>query len=117
MEAAQRLKAEEVAAVTTGNPDVLSQVRDLGTRASRILNDCEVEKDRKHEIAAMREARGLLELQSRLMGQLGPSTAVQVNVGLQSITNAPEYPVLIRVLEHHPEIHAELVAALQEAGL
>jgi hypothetical protein len=116
IEAAQRLKVEEAAAVTTGDPDVLSQVKDLNTRATRLLNECETDKDRKHEIAAMREARGLLDLQGRLMGQIGPSTAVQVNLA-QTITSSPEWPVLMRVLDRHPEIRNELTAALQEAGL
>ena len=117
LDAARRLKAEEVAAVTTGDPDVLTQVRELGTRAGRLLTECENDKDRKHEIAAMREARGLLELQSRLMGQIGPSTAVQVNVGATSLTTTPEWPILMRVLDRNPLIRGELDAALQEAGL
>jgi len=117
LKAAERLKTEEIVAATTGDPDVLTQVKDLGSRASRLLNECEADKDRKHEIAAIREVRGLLELQGRLMGQLGPNAAVQVNVGLQTITTVPEYPILMRVLSRHPEIHAELTAALQEAGL
>jgi hypothetical protein len=29
----------------------------------------------------------------------------------------PEWPILMRVLDHHPEIREELTAALQEAGL
>ncbi|MFA5346928.1 MAG: hypothetical protein WC294_02230 [Methanoregula sp.] len=114
--AAQRLKVEEAAAATTGDPDVLTQVKDLNTRATRILNDCEKDKDRHHEIAAMREARGLLELQSRLMGQIGPSTAVQVNIA-QTLTSSREWPVLMRVLSNHPEIKDELNTALQGAGL
>ena len=117
LKAAERLKAEEIAAITTGDTAVLTQVKDLGSRASRLLTECEQDKDRKHEIAAMREARGLLELQSRLMGQLGPNTAVQVNVGLQTITTAPEYPILMKVLDRHPEIRQELTEALQGAGL
>lgn len=117
IKAADRLKAEEIAVATTGSTDVLGQVRDLGTRASRLLNECETEKDRKHEIATMREARGLLELQARLMGQIGPSTAVQVNVDNRSLTVSPEWPILMKVLERHPEIRQELTEALQEAGL
>lgn len=117
MKAAERLKEEEIALVTTGDTDVIGQVRDLGTRAERILSDCEKDKDRKHEIAAMREARGLLELQARLMGRLGPNTAVQVNVDARSLTTAPEWPILMRVLSRHPEIYQELTAELMEAGL
>ena len=117
LKAAERLKAEEIAAATSGDPDVLSQVKDLNTRAYRLLDECETDNDRRHLIGALRESRGLLELQSRLMGQLGPSAAVQVNVGLQTITMVPEWPILMRVLDHHPEIREELTAALQEAGL
>jgi hypothetical protein len=117
IKAAERLKAEEVAAATTGDTDILSQARDLGTRAARLLTECENDKDRKHEIAAMREARGLLELQGRLMGAFSPDTSVQVNVGLQTITAAPEYPILMKVLDRHPEIRQELTEALQGAGL
>jgi hypothetical protein len=42
---------------------------------------------------------------------------VQVNVGLRTITSAPEWGVLMEVLSRHPEIRQELTAALQGAGL
>ena len=57
-----------------------------------------------------------LELQARLMGRLGPNTAVQVNVDARSLTTAPEWPILMRVLSRHPEIYQELTAELMEAG-
>ena len=93
VKAVQRLKAEEIAASTTGNVDVFGQAKDLGERAKRLLDECQTDKDRKHEIAAMREARGLLELQSRLMGLLGPSTAVQVNTALIQDPNPVTQPL------------------------
>ena len=117
VKAAERVKAEEIAAITTGDTDILSQAKDLGSRAARLLNECENDKDRKHEIAAMREARGLLELQGRLMGAFSPDTAVQVNIDNRSITTSPEWPILMRVLAAHPEIKAELSTAIAEAGL
>jgi hypothetical protein len=116
LEAAKRLKVEKAVAATTGDPDVLTQVKNLNRRATRLLNECETDKDRRHEIAAMREARGLLELQGKLMGAFSPDTAVQVNIA-QVITAAPEWPVLMRVLGNHPEIRDELNQALLEAGL
>ena len=96
IKAVQRLKAEEAAAATTGNTDVLGQVKDLGARAKRLLDECETDKDRKHEIAAMKEARELLELQGRLMGQLGPSTAVQVNTAIIQDLGPPLPPEAAR---------------------
>ena len=117
VKAAERVKAEEVAAITTGDTDILSQAKDLGSRAARLLRECEADKDRKHEIAAMREARGLLELQGRLMGAFSPDTAVQVNIDNRSITTTAEWPVLMRVLNRHPEIRDELTTAIQEAGI
>jgi len=113
LEAAQRLKVEEAAAATTGDPDVLTQVKDLNKRATRILTDCETDKDRHHEIAAMREARGLLELQGKLMGAFSPDPPVQV-----TIINNPQWmairTVILQTLEPFPEAKARLVAALAE---
>jgi len=58
-----------------------------------------------------------LELNARLTGELSPN---QVNVAVlntPSMQQSPEWPIVIRVLDHHPEIKQELTEALQGAGL
>jgi hypothetical protein len=97
--------------------DIVGQVRDLNNRVLRILSDCEGDGDRRNEIAALREAKGLLELQGKLMGNFGPTTAIQINT-MPSLRTAPEWAVVVRVLDkQHPEIKRELDQALSEAGL
>ncbi|MGB8219519.1 MAG: hypothetical protein WCE46_03960 [Methanoregula sp.] len=115
---AKTAERREIGKVASLADDVLEQVKDLNARVSAILAACEADGDRRNAIAAIREARGLLETQGKLMGNFAPQTAaVQVNVGLQTIQTTPEWPVLMVVLSHHPEVHAELTAALTEAGL
>ncbi len=116
--AVQRLKMEEIAATATGDDDVLGQVKGLGLRAKRLLDECQQDRDRKHEIATMKEARELLDLQARLMRLLGPSTAIQINNPVAiSYQKSPDYLIILQVLQRHPEIRQELDEALQEAGL
>ena len=107
----------EIGKVACLADNVLDQVKDLNARVSAILAACEADGDRKNAIAAIREARGLLETQAKLMGNFAPQTAVQVNVGTPSIMISPEWPVLMRVLDRHPEIREELNIALKEADL
>jgi hypothetical protein len=99
--------------------DIIGQVKDLNSRVYRILSACEQDGDRRNALAAIREAKGLIELQGRLMGNFTPAIAVQVNnVGRDlKITDCPEYPVLSHILDHHPEIRKELAEALAGAGL
>ncbi|MFA5332828.1 MAG: hypothetical protein WC342_10685 [Methanoregula sp.] len=97
--------------------NTLDQVKDLNQQTCNILAACLSDGDRKNALAAVREARGLIETQAKLLGQFSPSTAVQVNVGTPSLVTSPEWSILMRVLARHPEVNAELTTALSAAGL
>jgi hypothetical protein len=113
---AKTAERREIGKVASLADSVLDQVKDLNTRVSAILAACEADGDRKNAIAAIREARGLLETQGKLMGNFAPQNAIQVNVNTAPLTTAPEYPILMGVLSRHPEIREELTAALREGG-
>jgi len=66
----------------------------------------------------MREARGLLELQGKLMGAFSPDTAVQVNIDNRSITLTREWPIVISCLSQlAPDVKQRLLDQLREANL
>ena len=103
-------KAEEAKEIARADT-LLNQVRDLQTRAMRILQQAEQAGDLRTACTAIREARGTLELLAKVTGELetGPSI---------SITMAPEWiqvrTVILQTLEPFPEARAQLIAKLQE---
>lgn len=87
-------------------------------KAVSYMNQAEAAGDLRTACSAIREARGCIELLGRFQGELGPNSQVNVQVNnIPSLTTSPEYPILMRVLDRHPEIRDELNQALQEAGL
>jgi hypothetical protein len=113
------IKAAETREVVQAG-SLLDQLLDINKETKKVLKEMRTagdEKDNRGALFALRRLERQLELQAQLLGQLGPSTAVQVNVGLQTITTAPDYPILMKVLDRHPEIRQELTEALQGAGL
>ncbi|MGA7627649.1 MAG: hypothetical protein WCA60_04090 [Methanoregula sp.] len=111
-------KAEEARQIANGE-DLLKWTKGLLSKSISYMNKAETAGDLRTAISAIREARGCVELLGQVTGELNArnQTAVQVNVGVQTITTSPEWPVLMRILSKHPEIHAELLAALEEAGI
>jgi hypothetical protein len=111
-------KAEEAKQIAKG-ADLLKWTRGLLGKSISYMDQAEAAGDLRTAISAVREARGCVELLGQVTGELNArnQTAVQVNVGVQTITTSPEWPVLMRVLSKHPEIRAELMTALAEAGL
>ncbi len=98
--------------------DLKKWSRGILAKSIKYMNAAEDAGDLRTACAAVREARGCIELLGRVTGELGPNNQVNVQVNnAPSLTTSPEWPVLIRVLSNHPEIHAELNKALQEAGL
>jgi hypothetical protein len=73
------LHAKDVEQVAQAD-DLLAQVRDLQRRTLRILDDAEQAGDRRTALAAIREARGNLELLGRLAGELQEGQTVNVVV-------------------------------------
>ena len=111
-------KAQEAKEIAKSD-DLLKWTKGILSKSISYMNQAEGAGDLRTAIAGVREARGCVELLGKVMGELGPNsqTAVQVNVGIQSITTSPEWPVLVRVLDRHPEIRQELTEALQGAKL
>jgi len=76
---AAAVDAERVA----NGDDLLRQVRDLQRRAVAILERAEEEGDHRVALAAIREARGCLELLGRLAGELQERQTVNVLINPQ----------------------------------
>lgn len=101
-------------------------VRSVAARAEQLVAKMEglVEAFEKNGnaggiIKASKEVREGLRLLAQLSGELGPGVAVgvQVNNTAPSLMLSPEWPVVTRVIDRHPEIKSELITALREAGL
>ena len=96
--------------------NLLAQVTDLRDRAIGILDTAEAEEDLKAAIAAIREARGCVELLAKLAGQLKDAPTVNILIsaewrGLQT--------VILKALEPHAAARlavAEALATVEYAG-
>jgi len=101
-------KAQEAATVAHAD-SLLGQVRLLQARAMTILDRAEADGQLMPALAAIREARGCLELLGKLMGELDDRPVVNVVL-------APEWPRLVaglrEVLAPHPPILAQVAAHL-----
>jgi hypothetical protein len=81
----------------------------IANKASRV-------GDLDAEISAMREVRMTMTDTLKAKGMWAPAVtnAIQVNVNnAPSITTCPEWSTVIRIIDRHPEVKAELVEALQ----
>jgi hypothetical protein len=105
---ASMTKAQEARPVTQAD-DLLTQVRNLQSRALSILGQAEVAGDLRTAILAIREARGNLELLAKLLGELQDSQAVNVLI-------APEWlrvrGVILASLSPFPQAALALSEAL-----
>lgn len=101
----QAKAAEDV----THADDLLAQVRDLQARALTILDTAEAAGDLKVALAAIREARGCIELFGRLAGELSDGATVNVIV-------SPEWmrlrAVIIGALAPYPDARLAVAARL-----
>jgi hypothetical protein len=109
----------EVAIAQQTARSVAQRAESLVARMEQAFNECQGTGNYDVLVKCAKEVREGLRLLAQLSGELGPNNQnnVQVNVGIQTIATAPEYPVLMAVLARHPEIRDELTAALTEAGL
>ncbi len=106
------VKAKEAENIAEAD-DLLGQVRALQGRALTILDKAEATGDLRTALAAIREARGNLELLARLLGELQEGATVNVLVSpawLQVRT------VIVQALAEYPEAQGAVVAALSAAG-
>jgi hypothetical protein len=94
---------------------VLQRVSSLIDVLERQASECSNDKDRRNMNGTAVALLKALELNARLTGELDSGgTKVLVNVNTApSITTCPEWGTVIRVLDKHPEIRAEMVEALQ----
>jgi hypothetical protein len=108
------LHAKEAEQVAQAD-DLLAQVRDLQRRTLSILDGAEKSGDRRTALAAIREARGNLELLGRLAGDLQEGQIVNVVV-------SPEWQrvraAVITALTPYPEARVAVAGHLLalEAG-
>jgi len=105
---ARLAKAHDAAEVAAAD-SLLEQVQFLRGRAMTILDRAEADGLLMPALAAIREARGCLELLGKLLGQIDERP--QVNLVL-----APQWPRLVQglreVLAPHPAILAQVAAHL-----
>ena len=104
----------EVTTVKQTATTVLQRVSGLIDVLERQASECQNDKDRRNMTGTAGALLKALELNARLTGELvtGNQTAVQVNVGAPSITTAPEWGTVIKIIDRHPEVKAELSEAL-----
>ena len=106
------VKAQEAEEVAHAD-DLLKQVRDLQGRALAILDKADEAGELRTALAAIREARGNLELLAKLLGELDERPVVNLTV-------SPEWlelrAVIVGALEPHPLARGAVLRALEEAG-
>jgi hypothetical protein len=69
--------SEEIVEKETGG--IVGQLKSLQSKTLKLMDDCLMDGDRKNALGAIREMRGLMELMSKLTGELDEGTKVQVN--------------------------------------
>lgn len=106
--AAELMKAQ-AATETAQADDLLAQVCDLRNKALGVLKKAEDTSDLRAAIAAIREARGCVELLGKLAGQLRDSPTV--NLFLTSEWRDVQTAVLA-ALEAHPDARLAVADAL-----
>ncbi len=106
------VKARSAAEVAHAD-DLLAQVRDLRDRAFGILEKAESANDRRVALAAIREARGCVELFGKLAGEL--KDAPTVNVVMTTEWQQAQVAILA-ALEPHREARLAVAAALAGVG-
>ncbi len=102
------VKAKEAAEVAQAD-NLLAQVCDLRDRAVVILDKAEAADDLRSAIAAIREARGCVELLGKLAGQLkdAPTLNLFVTAEWKTVQVA-----ILQALLPHPDARQAVVAAL-----
>jgi hypothetical protein len=108
----------EVAITAQNVRSVTQRAQQLVDRMEQAFQECQGTGDYNILTKCAKEVREGLRLLAQLSGELGPSNQVNVAVlNAPSMQASPEWPVLMKVLDRHPEIRDELTAALQEAKL
>jgi hypothetical protein len=93
--------------------ELLSQVRELQGRTLSILTASEEAGELRTALAAIREARGNLELLGKLAGELDERPIVNLNISPQWLELRA---VIVGALEPHPAAHSAVLRALESVG-
>jgi len=107
-------KAEEAKEVARAD-DLLSQVQNLQARTLAILQTAEAQDDLRTALAAIREARGNLELLGKLAGQLHDQE-VKVAVLVQSPDWLALRAAILLALDPYPDARLAVAGALSHVG-
>jgi hypothetical protein len=103
------IKAKE-ARETIEAGTLFDRVRNLHDRALRILEKAEKSEQLRAATSAIREVRGILELEGRLRGELEQfSINIHLNPQWVQIRN-----IIVSVLEKHPESLNEVLYRIEE---
>lgn len=111
---AQLVKAQEAREVAQAD-DLLAQVQGLQGRTLAILKTAEEQADLRTALAAIREARGNLELLGKLAGQLH-----EQELRIAVVTASPDWlrlrGAILLALDPYPDARLAVVGALAHAG-
>jgi hypothetical protein len=105
----QALATAADAAQAANGDDLLFQVRQLQERAVTILDRAETDGDHRVALAAIREARGCLELLGRLAGELQERQSVNVLIDPRWVEIRG---LILHALEPHKEAREAVTSAL-----
>jgi len=108
---------EQLAVMVRMGKTTIDHLDDLIAKVEVMVSQCETDQDRKNFIAGIRELRECRTLAARLSGELQPNQNNILINNIPSMTESKEWSIFIRIVERHPEVKAELAAALQESGL
>jgi signal transduction histidine kinase len=108
-----KLVLAEKAAEVADADNLLDQVGDLQRRTMAVLQAAETSHEHRTALAAIREARGNLELLAKLIGQLDERPVVNLNV-------SPEWlelrTVIVGALQPYSEARESVLSAIESVG-
>jgi hypothetical protein len=106
------VKASEAMEVAQAD-DLLEDVRGLQLRACAILDTAEETGELRTALAAIREARGNLELLAKLLGELDERPVI-------NLITSPEWielrTVIVTALEPHPDARESVLQAIRNVN-
>ena len=106
------VKASEAVEVAKAG-DLLGEVRSLQARTLAILEATEETEDYRTALAAIREARGNLELLGRVTRELESTPTINLYLNPQWLELRA---VIVGALESHPEARGDVLRALESEG-
>ncbi len=105
---AELTKAQEAADAARAD-SLLAQVVDLRDKALGVLTKAESSDDLRAAIAAIREARGCVELLAKLAGELQNAPTINLVLSAEWIT---DQAAILTALQPHPDARLAVAAAL-----